>query len=90
MNRLFYQTKSFWALASGMTMLGGTCFSFAIEAHPMVKAGFAFATGACGLLAAYFVADRVTTEANQTRALVTGTGDGNVPAGQRPAPVESK
>ena len=70
MNRCFYQTKSFWAMVIGIVGAGATCFSFALEAHPILKASFAFATLTCGFLAAYFTADRVTTEARQTRDAV--------------------
>ena len=70
MNRCFYQTKSCWAMAVGILGAAATCYSFALDAHPMVKASLTFATVSCGFLAAYFTADRVTTEARQTRDAV--------------------
>ena len=78
MNRSFWTTKTFWAAVSGTLLLAGTCYAFAIDAHPVVKATFAFMTGMCGILEAAFVASRVSAEAKETRAAVTGTGNGNV------------
>jgi hypothetical protein len=69
-NRSIWATKTFWAAVSGTLLLAGTCYSFAIDAHPIVKATFAFLTGMCGILEAAFVASRVTTEAQETRAAV--------------------
>ena len=54
--------KTTWAAVAGTLALAGVCYAYVIEAHPALKATFAFLTGLCGLLEALFVADRVSTE----------------------------
>ena len=82
MNRLFWQTKTFWAMVS--TILGGlgTTWSFVLEAHVIAKATFVSLGVVSAALEVFFLADRVSFEATQTRSVVmTGRGtNGAVPA----------
>jgi len=81
----FYTQKTFWAMVSAILGGLGTTWAFVLDTHVMWKAAFVSLGVVSSALEVYFVASRVADEAKATRALVSGTGDGNA----QPQPPQS-